>query len=476
VGCRQGVIFPAQSLSEQAQAAGASAAYATGKAGGADFFFFADSAGRVVRIGYDVGGDGKPDQVINLDRISFQQCRHLVIILDGFGYEVVKKFYDEGHLRLFHAPSKVVSPYPTLTDLAIEDALAYSPCRGMEALYYDRRKGAVVGGSMAYLGGENQPYDRLLQYRAAMLWDAIGYLYPWAVFGKEVNDAKALFDKAATQEMLAYFVSSAGVGTAQGADGQRRCLELVERLVNQITWETRGLTKITMLADHGHSYTPSTRIALEDYLTAKGWRLTDSPTGARDVAYVRFGLETYASFATNSAADLAADLAAAEGVELASFAQGPDVVVLGRDGGKAVISRHGQDRYGYRCVQGDPLKLNSILSNLNADADGSYDGRELLAATIDHVYPDAPARLWRAHFAMVENPPDVIVSLEDKYYSGSRSFGGSVKVASTHGSLNSRNSLTFIMSTAGPLPAFLRSADIPAEMRKMTGAKFPMRK
>ena len=82
-------------------------------------------------------------------------------------------------------------------------------------------------------------------------------------------------------------------------------------------------------------------------------------------------------------------------------------------------------------------------------------------------------RIWRAHFSLVEDPPDVIVSLTDEYYYGSSFFSGAVQIASTHGSLNYKNSVTFIMSTAGPLPEVLQSKDVPAAMKQLTADRWP---
>ena len=70
----------------------------------------------------------------------------------------------------------------------------------------------------------------------------------------------------------------------------------------------------------------------------------------------------------------------------------------------------------------------------------------------------------------------MIVSLADRFFSGSSSLSAFVDVASTHGGLNYRNSVTFIMSTAGRLPAVMRSSDIPQNMHTLTGEAFPMRK
>lgn len=474
-GCQKPLHFPADSMQAAAQAAGAQAAYDTNADGKADYFLLADSAGRVNRIGYDRTGQQKPDQIVDLDKLSFAQCRHLVIILDGFGYDVLKEFYDQGHLRVFYPPSQVVAPYPSLTDLAIENILlSDKPCLAFEAMYFDAKQNKIVGGNMAYLQGANEPYNYLLQYRAGMIWDAIAYLYPMPIYGKEMNDSIQKFGTTKSHEFIAYYVSSAAVGTASGREGQRQCLMKMEQLINQAIWQSNGMVKVTMMADHGHSYTPAKRIPLESYLVAKGWRLTEKLQGPRDVAYIRFGLETYAAFSTTQKETLARDLAAAQGVDLASFAEGSNVVVLGSGGSRAVIARK-DNRYSYAPLAGDPLKLAEILAKLTRDAEGFYDGQEMFVATAKHVYPAPLERLWRAHFGLAEHTPDVIVSLADDYYSGSESFGKSVTIASTHGSLNYRNSTTFIMSTVGPLSPLMRSAEVAPNMQKLTGSKFPSR-
>jgi hypothetical protein len=470
-GCGQVLSFPAQPV---AAAAGPSVrAYDTQGAGRADFFLFADTDGRISRIGFDRSGRGSADDIVDLDAIPFQRCRHLVIILDGFGYDVVKAYYDAGGLRMFHAPSRVIAPYPTLTDTSLEDVFNYIPCAGYEAQYFDRQANQVVGGAGSYLTGADEPYARFFRYRASILWDAISYVQPWAVFRKEINDALKGFERGGCQEFIAYFVSSAGVGTQDGAVGQKRCLERTERMINQVLWRTHGMVKITLTADHGHSYTPSTLAPMAKYLEKKGWRLRDHLNGERDVVWIRFGLVTYASLDTRRPAALAADLAGCPGVDLVSFTDGAAVTVLDSAGGRATIRRKG-DAYSYELAAGDPLTLRPILSALKADAEGYYDANAVFTATADHEYPAPLERLWRGHFGLVQHPTSVLASLKDNYYSGSSSFAGAVHVASTHGSLNRKNSTTFIMSTAGELPPLLRSGEVHTAMSKLVGGPWPM--
>ncbi len=474
-GCGGGVSFPYPVDTAAAWDTGAWGAYDTDGDGTADFFTFVDSAGVASMLGYDTTGDGAVDTHVETAAIPFDRCRHLVLILDGFSYDLLKRWYDRGGLRVFHPPSRVVSPYPSMTDLGVVDALGTVPTAGFEARYFDRKANTMVGGNTAYLSGRNAPYNRLLQFRAPSAWDAAAYIASWPVFAAEINGAKDRFDANETREVIVYSVGSAGVGTREGADGQHRCLRRVEQLVHQVLWETRGRTKVTLLSDHGHSYTPATQIDLGSHLESRGWRLAGCLDEAKTAVWIRFGLVTYASFATNRPADLAADLVAAEGVELASYAQGRTVIVLGPNGAKAVISRK-HSSYKYAPVSGDPLKLSRLLTTIPADAEGFRTADALLATTARHEYPAPLQRLWRAHQATATHRPDVIASLADRFFSGDASMTYFVDIASTHGGLNYSNSVTFIMSTAGPLPPVMRSADIPRHMQALTGSPFPLRK
>ena len=438
--------------------------------GEADFTLYRNPAGRVDRIGYPAGAN-RLAEVIALDEIPLSECRHVVIILDGFAYDAVSAYRRFGGLGVFHEPSRVICPYPAMTDLALAELGGTPPPKGMEARYYSQAEGKVVGGAWAYMTKKNAPYETFLDYRASMIWDAIGYLYPSAVFGKEVNDAKKYLDTSGKKQVIMYFVSSAGISTQEGAEGQKDALKRLQRLMHQLLMETRGRVKFTLLSDHGHSYTPPQRIDFERHLKSRGWHLTDKPTGPRDAAYVRFGLVTYASFGRPSPAELAADVAEARGVELASYADGDEVVVLDGRGGRARIARR-DGRFSYRVESGDPLDLAALLGGL-ASQGGYYDADLLLAATAEHVYPAPLQRLWRAHFEVVKHPPDVLASLADRFYAGSKGFSGSVNIVSTHGSLNHRNSSAFVASSIGPLPPLMRTADVKDALGQLTGRPFP---
>lgn len=474
-GCGDPIAFPRASLEVDAASHGALRAYDTNGDGGADFFLFAGAAGRVERLGYDRSGDGAPDSFVNLDDNPVDRSRHLVIVLDGVTFDLVRELYEAGDLRIFHPPSRVITPYPSMTDLGMAQMLGDMPPLAYEAKYFDHRRNRMVGGKSAYMAETNEAHLRLIQYKAHTLWRVMGFVWPSSIFNKELRTAIGRYDEVDSREFIAYFGSTAGMGTRLGADGHRETLRRIERWAHQVLWQSRGLAEVTLMSDHGHTYTPGQPLPAAAHLKDRGWRLRSTLADDRDVVWIRFGLLTFASFATRDPAALADDLADCEGVDITSYADGETVVVLDGNDGRAVIGHRG-GRYRYALIRGDPLQLGDILKQLSPDADGYYDADDLLAATADHVYPAPLQRMWQGHFTVVQNPPDVVCSLADGTFAGSSGLAGAVSIESTHGGLNRRNSTAFIMSTIGPLPPLMRSSDISGHMGVLIGGPWPMGK
>ncbi len=472
-GCQKHLRFQLREVIS-ASDSGARRCYDSTGDGQADFFTFTDSSGRISRIGYDNDVDAVPDVIVNLDEIPTARCRHLVIIVDGFGYDLVKRYYDSGKLRMFHNPSRVVAPYPAVTEVSLSAIMGSSAPIAIQSRYFDRKTNSVVGGVMDYIKGKNEPFADSLTYRADQHVDVLGYLLGMPVFVSELNTVKQLYEKRQTRELIAYFVSTSAVSVRSGANGQIECLKQLDRFITEVLWQSRGLVKVTMLSDHGLSYEKAEHLDMEKHLTDRGWLMKDRLDGPKDVVLSTLGVVTYACFSTRRPGALSENLITCEGVELASYALKDSAQVLSSNGGRAVIRTRGR-RFIYEPLTGDPLLLKPILENLETDEHGSYDPDDLLEATVTHIYPTPLQRLWQAHFCRVENPPDVIVSLQDRYCSGPTSFAAMVPINSTHGSLNYRNSVTFLMSTIGAFPPAMSSGDIRKQMEVLLDNPWPMR-
>ncbi|MFH0983396.1 MAG: hypothetical protein V2A79_17905 [Planctomycetota bacterium] len=418
--------------------------------------------GRKTVLSFDDDRDGRTDAEVRLDQPD-PDWPHYVIVLDGVPYRLAADLWDEGYFRLFPRPSKVISTFPSMTDLALSRLLDAPPCLAAEAAYFDRKANRIKGGVGAYNAGLNSPWLDALTYHAPQSIGARAYLDPQGVFELELREMRAAFDRVGTGTASAYTVGTAGLGTRGGEHAIREYLKTIDRFCERLVYDRRGRVRITVTADHGHNLTRCERIGFTEHLARHGFRLTDALRGPQDVVTVRYGLVTFAQFFTSQPAAVAEALLIHPAVEVAVYPEGDRVMVLSVDG-RARIGR-GEGGYTYVAERGDPLQIMPIIEALQeggkVSADGVIDDAAFFAATLDHVYPDALQRVWSCFHGLMQKPPDVIVSLRDGYCHGLWMFEVCIgHVASTHGSLNAINSTTFVLSSAGPLPEALRIDEV----------------
>ncbi len=477
-GCTGPLRFPAEPLRVTAASAGKRLAYDTDGDGQADYVAVTNDAGRITHIGYAPSG-GDPEAMVDLDGLPTDQCRHLVLILDGVGYETVRAWQAAGRLRLFHPPAPVISTYPSMTDIALADVFQSIRPFGYEARYFDHARNRMAGGDGDYLSMINEDWVRCTDYRAPTLVDPLAYLFPQHYFKEELKTLVGLIARRDRPMVVAYLVSTAGMGTTHLAKGQEEILEAIDRLTHQLVWQSRGLTKITVFSDHGHQLVPAEWIDFRSFLRERGWEVTERLDEPEDVVVIDYGLVTYASFATRSAPALSEALLEHKGVDVVTYASDGRVIVES-DEGRARIEQRG-DRYRYVRETGDPLHLAESLKRAAdegvLDADGFADDRAWLRLTARHEYPDPVVRIWRGFHGLTEHVPDVIASLKDAYSAGMPSRAVRYpEGASTHGDLAAKSSTAFIMSTAGPVPEAarpLRSRDLPKVLPGLVARPWP---
>jgi hypothetical protein len=433
-----------------------------------DYFQYFNNSGRIVSLGYDENGDGQADAKIDLVAMeSDPQYPHYVILLDGIPYDMVARMYQEGHFRLFYPPSKVVSPFPSMTDVSYTEMFMPGQLLGFESEYYNRGSNSLSDGNNVYLNGKNELWAQKIQYRVSKFLDAVGYVKPDFVFNHELSAIEKMMNRCTCGTAIGYTVGTSTVGTRQGSAGFEKCLLAVEKLCEKITYERKGRCRFTLMADHGHNLVDAQYFSVAGALKSQKVHVTKKLSKPGDVVVVEYGLVTNSAIYTNDPDDVAEVLVNQyDQVNLAVYPLMVDgkrqIVVRSRDG-LAYVSRSGEG-YRYEAQQGDPLTLLAIIDQLRqagkVDKDGVIDDRALFDATVDHEYPDPLARVWRTFNGMVQYPADLLVTLNDGWFSGSRGFARSINVASTHGSLNRINTLAFVMSTTKPLPPAMRTIDV----------------
>jgi hypothetical protein len=104
-----------------------------------DFALRADARGIMSILAYDDNEDGQYDRIYNVNDYATEDVPHLIILLDSIPYQCVVDKYRAGHFKWFPPPQKVISPFPSLTDVAYNRLLHAPPRAGTNNLHYDHR-------------------------------------------------------------------------------------------------------------------------------------------------------------------------------------------------------------------------------------------------------------------------------------------------------------------------------------------------
>ncbi len=396
--------------------------------------------------------------------------RTVVFMLDGVPFALVDSLRDAGRFAAFSRPARVVSSFPSITGVAFSEEWDDAPPPGYEDLWFDAASNRVRGGLLDHVSGgaETPAFHRHVDAALAGSAATLGYLAPEILADVELAHIRdAILERADRDTaVVAYVMATDALGHRAGAAGVAHALGRVDALVDELRARFPGL-EVILFSDHGNDYLPSRQAPTAATLRRAAFRLTRRLERPRDVVLPRFGL-VGGSFLYCRPADeraVASTLARQEGVDVALYQDDAGRVhVLGRRG-EALIERRGR-AYRYAPASGDPLSLAPALAELRAagrlDRDGFAGDDAWLDATVEGPFVDAPRRIVHAFDGGVRHPANVIVSYAPGYYHGDPGADLLVDVAGTHGSLRTRSSLAFFMTTGAPPPPLLRAADVAA--------------
>lgn len=430
--------------------------------GRADYAEHVTAAGWLDELRFDDNGDGRWDESVR--RADIAPTRQLVLILDSVPFEMVQSAQAHGCFTLFRPPSRIIAPFPAMTDMSLNELFGTSPSPGLESDRYDGRK--MHDGWKGYPREDNSPWLAGVDWHEPYRRHGQAYLGPERCFRRELAEIERLLTSTDSPTLVAYSVGPSALGFIDGRAGHLLGLAEVERFCRMLSHRYRGRIAITLLSDHGHYFAKSRMFPLRRTLEGLGYRVSQRLREPGDVVVAGFGLISCAGLYSASAGQVARDIVRAEGVELAMYRAGEEVVVLSAEGRARVARCAGGWRYTVDF--GDPLALGPIIARLRAsgavDAAGVIDDEALFAATVDHVYPDPLDRCWGAFHGLMEQPPDVLLSLAEGWHWGSPFIDAHITVQGAHGSLNRASTVGFIMSTQGTLPPNLRMRDVPENL------------
>jgi predicted RND superfamily exporter protein len=413
-----------------------------------------DPAGNVDRLLYDDDGDGTVDRTYRLADYPNGSVPHLILLLDSIPYETMAQRYRGGDFRWFGPPRKMIAPFPSLTEICYTDVLHAPPLPGVIDQYFDPRTQKRTGGLWKRVGGYTQPWERRLDYHIDIVGQGLSFLDADKWFAAELEQARRAVEASPDRVPIVYLSSAASMVCMHGRAGAEAVLDGARRLCLQLLYERRGAIKISMMADHGHNYMPSKNSSLAVMLEEAGFHPADRLVKDRDCVIEMNALVTVSGIHTRYPPEVASALVRHEPIEVAIYQQGDRSIIQTARGRAAVECRGARLRYvpvDGADVLGYAPVIDRLKSQGKMDAEGFADDRVWFHETLDHPWPNAPRRVWDALHGRFINPPDVILSLKDGYYSGYASYEKFVKMASTHGGLNQVNSATFVMTMTGRL-------------------------
>ena len=399
--------------------------------------------------------------------------RRLLLCLDGVPHRLIEEAKGRGLFDGFGSPTRLLSPFPTMTNVALSTMLGASPPQGYESLYFDRKAGELRGGIRKYLGRRTpdkipSSYMDDLDYQEPLPFEFLIYVAPEKVWRADMQRFRERFRVAPrTRDYFAFLKATDGLLHAQGPSRLGVALQSLDKILKEIQDYCGDETEIVMFSDHGMNLEENRRVDLATTLQKQQFRVVGQFTSnrKRELSIPAFGLCSYAAAYCGDETMLpeaARGMTEIRGVDFVVYKDGTEVA-LESSRGRARIQRRAND-YAYVNNDGDPLELESTIKVLREkgelDQDGFGSDAVWYGHTRGHRYPDALTNIYASLFtARVKHTADILISLHDGYYYGWSPFGRFVRLAATHGNALQSSSNAFLMSTHRELPLYVRADD-----------------
>ena len=403
--------------------------------------------------------------------------RRLLLCLDGVPHLVIEAAKQRGLFDGFRTPARLLSPFPTMTNIALSAMFGATPPHGYESLYFDKTARELRGGVSKYIGRRTpdkipSSYMDQLDYQEPLAFEFLVYVAPEKVWRADMQRFHEHFHRAPqTRDYFAFLKGTDGLLHIRGPARLAVALESLDKILREIQAFCGKETEIVLFSDHGMNLRENARVHLKTFLRNRGftWRGRLENTSRHSLAIPAFGLCGYAAIYCadeDDVPDVANALVELEGVDFSIYGDGEAVSVQGPTGAARIERKqhNGQVLYRYVTTEGDPLDLAAIRQSVREagtpdDQDFASD-QTWLEHTAGHTYPDAVRNLYvslQSH--RVKHTADVLVSFRDGYYYGWSPFARMVHLAATHGNALSPSSNAFLMSTHRTFPEYVRADD-----------------
>src|SRR5436305_12838231 len=300
--------------------------------------------------------------------------RRLLLCLDGVPYDLMNQARQRGLFDKFHAPSRLLSPFPTMTNIALSAMLGGSIPLGYETIYFDRDVRQLRGGVGKYVGRRTpdkmpSSYMDQLDYQEPLPFEFLVYIAPETIWRADMRRFHERFRRAPqTKDFFAFLKGTDGLMHIRGAERLTVALSSLDKILKEIHASCGDETEIVVFSDHGMNMEENKRVNMQTHLRKHGYVVTDRLQGKdrRNVSVPAFGLCGYAALYTvddEASAGVADALVDLEGVDFSITRDGSDAVIVKGAGGSVRIHRREDasgTAYRYEQITGDPLELAPV--------------------------------------------------------------------------------------------------------------------
>ncbi|HEY1789699.1 MAG TPA: hypothetical protein VGJ73_16245 [Verrucomicrobiae bacterium] len=402
--------------------------------------------------------------IIGMDGISYRDMKALQegVVYTNFWGVVRRRAFgaDEG----FFPVSRMISTFPSTSDVAWTDIFGNRPLPGYQRTYY-----SVAANSEIAVNGltSTMEHERQMDWQSESdLTRSMGYIYSVHVYDFEVYEMVNSFwnSKSTNANFYAYIRSS---DDAQHMD---RDVFTLLCTMDQKLQDLRARYKaaeghdlqILIISDHGHNHAGrGERVQIIPFLEKNGYSVARSIQHSNDVVLPTSGIEDWIEI-HNAPAEterLADKLTGLKGMDVLAARIQPDrFLVLNSANERAVIDWNPTNNtFRYSMENGDPLRYGPIIQTLASggklEAGGFATANDLMDATITNHYPLALQRIVRGLASVTLNPATILVSLDNHYVHAAALINAGSRLestGSTHGALDDINSMGIVLSNFTP--------------------------
>src|SRR5690349_12484104 len=277
--------------------------------------------------------------------------RRLLLCLDGVPHKLIEGERSRGLFDSFKSPARLLSPFPTMTNVALSAMLGATPPAGYESLYFDRKARELRGGISKYIGRRTpdkipSSYMDALDYQEPLPFEFLIYVAPEKVWRADMQRFRERFRSAPqTRDYFAFLKATDGLLHSQGPERLAIALESLDKILREIREYCGEETEIVMFSDHGMNLEENRRVNLRTSLQRQGF----------EVVIPAFGLCSYVAIycrASELIPQIARATLEATGVDFAVYKDGSEVVVESERGAARIEYQPSTESYRYAIVSG----------------------------------------------------------------------------------------------------------------------------